>query len=287
MTDINQNFSDPELESIINNASEKIVTASADDEYLLGWFIFELIFYTTAAGIQLFQFTQTSWNKLHLALSAPPILIDIVCILIWTKIIDAYFLSSVARWIMAIVPTHLLFIWLRSMKGCPQTQYSRHFFRFILAWFVLFSIAELLDCIFCILWVTPTWYEFLDYYYEIWNAVSAVEIIGSVLFSLLCAWFLFKLQNVVDPEIQRKRRQVFTIFLIYLSLTAYFSALASSDGVSGYIFFSAFAAYYVSTFVPRNAITKFDEAPSLPTAAPDQPTVIQDQPTVVMGQPLW
>jgi hypothetical protein len=289
MTVINQDFSYPELEAVINNVSEKTVAANEVDEYSLGWFIVSLIIYTVAAVMQLIQFKRNSWNELHLALLLSVILAGIAHALTWTEVIEAFFLFSVAKSIMIMVPACLLYNWLGSMVNRHQDSHNQPYFisdsnrkRYIIyfwIWTVLFTISELLVFIFCILWITPIWYEYLDYYYEIWYAVCAVEITGFVFLLSLCAWILLKFQNVVDPKIIRKRRQLLTILLIYLSLIALLSALATRDYVSPYIAIISLIAYFVLTFFPKDAITGFKEEPSQPTATSDQPTAMAGQPS--------
>jgi multisubunit Na+/H+ antiporter MnhG subunit len=257
MTYINQTFSDPELESIINNASEKIVTANDDEDDdsgdELAWFIVDLTIYTVATLAELVRCIQTR-NILHLVLSVPAILMIVDRTLTWTKVIDTSLPEPVAKWIMLMVPAYLLCIWLHSMNSHIEDPHRQRYFRFILIWSVLFSIAELLECIFFILWITPVQYEIVYYYYTIWDAVSAIEITSSVLFSLLCAWILFRFQNILDSEAPLKRRQLFTILLIYLSLVAFFLALPSVDDFSLYAAVPALIAYFVLTSISYDAM---------------------------------
>jgi hypothetical protein len=272
MTEVNQDFNDPELESIIDNAFKKTITANEVGDLAVAWVIITIILYATAAGAELIRFKQTR-NRLHLALSMSAILVVLAYALIWARIIDAFFLFSVAGWIAVIVPAYLLSIWLCSMTGCLHNPYSRYFFKFVQVWFVFFNIAKLLECIFYILTITTIWYKVIVYY-VILEVAYAIEIVGSVLFLLLCAWIHFGLQNVVHSELLLKRRQLRTIFLIYFTMTISFSASAAMNSISRYISVSVLVAYFALTLIPHDAITGFDKVPDSPAVALDSPVFV-------------
>jgi membrane-associated HD superfamily phosphohydrolase len=268
MTDINQDFSDQELQSIIDNASEKSVSANSIYGRAIVWLAIVIVFYTVVTGAELFRFKQTQ-NRLHLALSVSAILVVIAYALIWANVVNAFFLVPVATWIMLMVPAYLLSIWLRSMTGRLQNPYSQHFFKFVQVWLVLFSIAKLMECIFYILLITASWYKILDYYTML-DVAHTIEIIGTVLLFALCGWIFTEFQNVTDPELLFKRRQLLTILLIYLTMIISFSASTSATSIAEYISISALVAYFALTLTPLDAITGFEKVPGLPTVVPGQ-----------------
>jgi hypothetical protein len=123
MTDVNQDFSGPELESIINNASEKSITASAEwwyERYYYyppdAWPIIVVISYAGVVVVELFRFIQTR-NMLHLVLVVPAGAVAIAYILMWDgfvhyqslyKWVPYVFLA--VNWITIITSIHLLSI---------------------------------------------------------------------------------------------------------------------------------------------------------------------------------
>jgi hypothetical protein len=67
MTDVNQDFSDPELESIINNAPVKTITANGRSDFVENMLIAVIALHVIATIAELVRFIQTR-NALHFAL---------------------------------------------------------------------------------------------------------------------------------------------------------------------------------------------------------------------------
>jgi hypothetical protein len=313
MTDINQNFNDPKLESIINNATEKNITANHEEDFDYGayhppeiWCIIVIILYAVTAGIELLRFKQTR-NMLHLVLSVPAIFVVAAYALELGMdrmdlfmIEESLFFFAAASWMTIIVPTHLLSIWVCSMFDRFPTQYRQHLFRFVQACLALLSLTKLIECFIYSLYIKTRndnsytyWvidkYQALHGYYKALIVLSAIETAIICILELFCIGILLKSLIVVDPGLIFKRRQLILLILMYLTQLVYSacSIIASIESLVNnlaalrlfggstqtYICVSALFVYFILTILPREAITGFDKVSDLPTLAPSQHVV--------------
>jgi hypothetical protein len=317
MTDVDQYFSDPELESIINNATEKPVTASSSsDDALSVVVIIIIVLYAITTIMQLVRYVQTQ-NGLHILLFMSSLIVIVVAALEITEAVDESFTYEVSPfifliidWTMIIIPTYLLFIWIRSMLGRLQTKYKQHF-KFVKTCFSLFTITKLSECTILILcrmdmgWSKYSWYY--DYYVGArWYGVAfliklVIETLLVCYLGLFCIKIRGKFQDVIDLELRSKRRQLLRPFLMYLVQFFYLGTLLVilafslkrsrrimmrfMNGHQEYSITIVLLLYHFLTISPRNAITGFGKVPDQPTVVPGQPVFVPGQPIVMMGQP--
>jgi hypothetical protein len=301
------------------------------------WCIIVIVLYAIAALLELFRFWQTR-SKLHLFLFLPAALVVAAYVLELSEndgtlimVEEGLFLFAIANWMTLIISVLLLSIWVHSMFGHLQTQYSRHLFRFVQVCLVLFTLTALDKCILYFPYIDATenyhfrckrserkyciW-DVLEYY-EMLIIPSAIETAIICILESFCTGILLKFQNVVDPELMLKRRQLTWITIIFFTQFVYSACSVTSvveslkanlaalrlfaDTIQAYISISALFIYFVLTLVPRNAITGFNKVPDLPAIvhdkstivpgqpiiAPSLPAVVPDQPTVVMDQPTF
>jgi hypothetical protein len=325
MTNINQDFSDTEIETIINNATEKTIIANSKGDYDVyhppeAWCIIVIILYTIAAVLELFRYWQT-WNKLHLVLFMPAILVVSAYAAELTvsstslfMIEGGLFFFAVANWMTIMTLTYLLFIWVRSMFGCLPARFSQHFFRFVQAYLALFTLTALARCIIYAIYMDKAnKYRYdcgsdedyciqkLNECYEMLIIPSAIETSIICILELFYIVILRKFPKVIDQGLILKRRQLIWLMLMYLAQLVYsvcsLAALAESleenlgvlqlfvGSVQAYICISVLFVYFILTIFPREAITGFDKVPGLPTIVQDEPIVAPNQPAVAPGLP--
>jgi hypothetical protein len=243
MADVNQYFSDPELESIINNATEKPVTASSSGGEAFAILIIVIgILYAIATIMELVRFIQTS-NKLHLLLFISSLTVIVVAAL---RIANRFhadtpmyelapFIFLVISWILLIIPTYLLYIWVRSMLDRFHKSY-RQYFKFVKACLILFTLTKLTECIVLIIYMrvveeNRSSYYWDHYYYDqesargyskVLFAKLVIEFILVCYPGLSCIGIRHEFRGIIDPELSLKRRQLTRIFLLYLVQFLYF-----------------------------------------------------------------
>jgi hypothetical protein len=259
MTNISQGFNYPELELIINNATEKTITANDYINYSeyrspRAWSIIVIVLYVGVAGAELIRFWQTR-NKLHPPLFVPAALMIAVyaaelTVKIQTlfMIQECLFFFAVVSWMTLIILTHLLSIWVRSMFGRLPARFSRYFFRFVQASLVFFTLTAAGKCIIYVPYieVSSRYYHHLYHidgyiagyrdsylderdrciqelneYYETLIMLSAIETAIICIMELFCTGILLKFQKAADPKLILKRRQLIWLALMYLTQLVY------------------------------------------------------------------